>query len=964
MNCDQLLEAYLKTSGLSVKRETKNSTQGPLFGSSNGTSLNEPIVVESERDDAKATSHSKRTSAVSSESATRDKKAGFKSRQVTGSMSRGDNRQSSAASTKDCIRTTGSQQRQVKFASDSRQLNIARSTAEEQGSLANGRKTILRQKHLNFTSGSLRVSSRRDQGSSSIGNKSAEVDTEKPLSSDCQKPATGHETGGAKNHLVTKESLDQTEGPCSVLDLEVEERIMKKVILTSNHQKGKSLDEAPRLKTTTGCVNPPNDSQHSQQYSFPAGNSVLSLLGFRPDLSSERVCRTRAAQSSASFTGSRTTSPLLPENSAQCSAARIRPYCRKTHKPPFSVTRLERIRANQLSTSTQSNELSSACSSSSSSSSSGSTSEVVPSPRDFLLASLLATPSNHTQQRGNGIPSPATTSSIVSTPPSEAALATCEDGPMLDSSFKLNLSPCSSEVSSATFSVDLSDYECTFSDRSSAVEINLVDEEEEEEELDLQYDSSSDSALDLHFHQPSSSKPQSEPGDYSMINGCNGIVHKAIKSPEFSNRHFLSARKRVSFPISPLALSPLKIPNGSCTSQLQDTTAANGKDRSRKSKISRRLQRHTLASSESRALANAFKSNGLTKNNILTKDVVNSRRHTFNGLSNSSLSTQGHHQQRQTFIDLTQDDSDSEAWSQSRLRKRCRSVSPQDFRTAVSSQQRDRPSAAKVNLNFMSGSRGNGSAATAKMDQPNTSDVSRAFDGCTFGETVRAYRSEIMEWQFELNQERDDKEQIIYVQNVVDMAPLPRNFKYITSNIYTKGVPNPQNRDEDGSLCGCQCYVLGKRCDPRAEHCCPSMAGAVFGYTKTGKVRVVPGTPLYECNSKCSCPMDCWNRVIQRGRTMPLTIFRTENRGWGVKAVERIQKGTFITEYVGEVITSEEAESRGKKYDLEGMTYLFDLDFDDENTAFTIDSAYVGNISHFFNHSVSTHVRMIVYNSV
>lgn len=216
-----------------------------------------------------------------------------------------------------------------------------------------------------------------------------------------------------------------------------------------------------------------------------------------------------------------------------------------------------------------------------------------------------------------------------------------------------------------------------------------------------------------------------------------------------------------------------------------------------------------------------------------------------------------------------------------------------------------------------------------------------------------------MEWQFELNQERDDKEQIIYVQNVVDMAPLPRNFKYITSNIYTKGVPNPQNRDEDGSLCGCQCYVLGKRCDPRAEHCCPSMAGAVFGYTKTGKVRVVPGTPLYECNSKCSCPMDCWNRVIQRGRTMPLAIFRTENRGWGVKAVERIQKGTFITEYVGEVITSEEAESRGKKYDLEGMTYLFDLDFDDENTAFTIDSAYVGNISHFFNHSCDP--NLVVY---
>ena len=36
---------------------------------------------------------------------------------------------------------------------------------------------------------------------------------------------------------------------------------------------------------------------------------------------------------------------------------------------------------------------------------------------------------------------------------------------------------------------------------------------------------------------------------------------------------------------------------------------------------------------------------------------------------------------------------------------------------------------------------------------------------------------------------------------------------------------------------------------------------------------------------------------------------------------------------MGEVITSEEAESRGKKYDADGRTYLFDLDFNlgDEN---------------------------------
>ena len=52
-----------------------------------------------------------------------------------------------------------------------------------------------------------------------------------------------------------------------------------------------------------------------------------------------------------------------------------------------------------------------------------------------------------------------------------------------------------------------------------------------------------------------------------------------------------------------------------------------------------------------------------------------------------------------------------------------------------------------------------------------------------------------------------------------------------------------------------------------------------------------------------------------------------------MKTLENIKKGSFVVQYVGEVITSDEAEDRGKKYDAEGRTYLFDLDFNlgDEN---------------------------------
>ena len=215
------------------------------------------------------------------------------------------------------------------------------------------------------------------------------------------------------------------------------------------------------------------------------------------------------------------------------------------------------------------------------------------------------------------------------------------------------------------------------------------------------------------------------------------------------------------------------------------------------------------------------------------------------------------------------------------------------------------------------------------------------------------YKQMLLDWQFQLNRQRGGTDDIIFVENEVDMAEPPKDFTYICSNIYGEGVPDPNQPQVRDSLCGCQCYHLGKRCGPKASYCCSSMADVPFAYTLAGKVCVTPGTPIYECNWKCSCPVDCANRVVQHGRKIPLCIFRTSNdRGWGVKTLQSIKINTFVTEYVGEVITSEEAERRGKGYDEEGETYLFDLDFDDDQM-FTIDAKNYGNISHFFNHSVS-----------
>ena len=43
--------------------------------------------------------------------------------------------------------------------------------------------------------------------------------------------------------------------------------------------------------------------------------------------------------------------------------------------------------------------------------------------------------------------------------------------------------------------------------------------------------------------------------------------------------------------------------------------------------------------------------------------------------------------------------------------------------------------------------------------------------------------------------------------------------------------------------------------------------------------------PLYECHGSCACSEDCPNRVVDRGRKIPLQIFRTsDGRGWGMSS--------------------------------------------------------------------------------
>ncbi|KAG7993858.1 hypothetical protein I3843_01G027000 [Carya illinoinensis] len=132
-----------------------------------------------------------------------------------------------------------------------------------------------------------------------------------------------------------------------------------------------------------------------------------------------------------------------------------------------------------------------------------------------------------------------------------------------------------------------------------------------------------------------------------------------------------------------------------------------------------------------------------------------------------------------------------------------------------------------------------------------------------------------------------------------------------------------------------------------------------FPYDEKGRIILEEGYLVYECNHMCSCSRTCPNRVLQNGVRVKLEVFKTEKKGWGLRAGEVILRGTFVCEYIGEVLDEKEANKRRHRYRKEGCGYLYDIDahFNDvnrlieEQVRYVIDATKYGNVSRFINHS-------------
>jgi SET domain-containing protein len=76
-----------------------------------------------------------------------------------------------------------------------------------------------------------------------------------------------------------------------------------------------------------------------------------------------------------------------------------------------------------------------------------------------------------------------------------------------------------------------------------------------------------------------------------------------------------------------------------------------------------------------------------------------------------------------------------------------------------------------------------------------------------------------------------------------------------------------------------------------------------------------------------------WKVLIKRTRKTAMVREKglISAEMWGLFALEPIPAGAFVVEYVGEILTAKEGDSRGRSYDQLGMSYLFDMNDPDES---------------------------------
>uniref|UniRef100_A0A3P9JMX3 SET domain and mariner transposase fusion gene n=1 Tax=Oryzias latipes TaxID=8090 RepID=A0A3P9JMX3_ORYLA len=190
--------------------------------------------------------------------------------------------------------------------------------------------------------------------------------------------------------------------------------------------------------------------------------------------------------------------------------------------------------------------------------------------------------------------------------------------------------------------------------------------------------------------------------------------------------------------------------------------------------------------------------------------------------------------------------------------------------------------------------------------------------------------------------------------------PITLTFKYCPENVQGPGCAVDPS---EVTLPGCSC--LSRSCCPESCSCLQTggqayhATGALLGLNRTGSDY---SSPVFECNALCSCSDSCSNRVVQKGLQLSLEVFHTSNRGWGVRTLQQIPRGTFVCEYAGEVVSFVEARGRQLSQSAEENNYIIAVVEHAGSGSVTktfVDPTRVGNVGRFLNHSCQPNLVMV-----
>ncbi|NXU12227.1 SETB1 methyltransferase, partial [Pardalotus punctatus] len=164
--------------------------------------------------------------------------------------------------------------------------------------------------------------------------------------------------------------------------------------------------------------------------------------------------------------------------------------------------------------------------------------------------------------------------------------------------------------------------------------------------------------------------------------------------------------------------------------------------------------------------------------------------------------------------------------------------------------------------------------------------------------------------------------------NEIDNTPPPQ-VAYSKERIPGKGVYINTSWE---FLVGCDCK---DGCRDKSKCACHQLTIQASGCTPGGQINPNSGyqhkrleeclpTGVYECNKRCKCNVNmCTNRLVQHGLQVRLQLFKTQNKGWGIRCLDDIAKGSFVCIYAGKILTDDFADKEGLEM---GDEYFANLD--------------------------------------